>query len=114
VIGVISLVAERFHPFAYLGYMYVGEASTPVLAERVLGFLRAREFPEDANRFVALHATADVGHARLLRQLIVEVVNEYPEAADAIGHAFDCFTCVYPLPVWTAAFRAARREEGIE
>ena len=42
--------------------------------------------------------------------MIVKIVDDYPGAAEAIEHAFDCFAAVYPIPVWDAALCRAKRE----
>jgi hypothetical protein len=104
------MVAEREDPFAYLGYMYLFEGLTPILAERAQRFLAEKGFPAEAQRFIDVHAEEDIGHARGLRNLIIRVVREYPEAAAAIEYGFDCFACVYPLPIWAAALAHAREE----
>jgi hypothetical protein len=40
----------------------------------------------------------------------MRVVTEYPEAASAIDYGFDCFSTVYPLPIWKAALEHAQTE----
>jgi hypothetical protein len=104
------MLAERESPFAYLGYMYLLEGLTPLLTERAQGFLSARAIAAGARHFLDFHAREDIGHARRLHKLIVRVVRDYPEAAAAIEYGFDCFRCVYPLPVWAAALDHAREE----
>jgi hypothetical protein len=108
--AVCRMLAERESPFTYLGYMYLLEGLTPLLAERALAFLRARAIAVSARHFLDFHAREDIGHVRRLRKLIVRVVRDYPEAAAAIDYGFDCFRCVYPLPVWAAALDHAREE----
>jgi len=110
VAAVCRMLAERESPFAYLGYMYLLEALTPILAERAQAFSGAKGIPAEARDFIDFHAKEDIGHALRLRNLIVRVVREYPEAATAIEYGFDCFTCVYPLPVWAAALEHVREE----
>jgi hypothetical protein len=104
------MLGERENPFSYLGYMFLFEGLTPVLTARAQKFLERAGFPARAQRFIDAHAEEDVGHATLLRDLVIRVVQEYPEAADAIGYGFDCFAVVYPLPVWKAALEHARAE----
>jgi hypothetical protein len=110
VAAVCRMLAERESPFAYLGYMYLLEGLTPQVTEWGRRFLGARAIAEDARHFIDFHAQEDIGHVRRLRKLIVRVVREYPEAAAAITHGFDCFSCVYPLPVWAAALEHARQD----
>jgi Iron-containing redox enzyme len=108
--AVCRMLAERESPFAYLGYMYLLEALTPQLAERAQGFLRAQGIAEGAREFIDVHAAEDIGHALRLRNLIVRVVGDYPETEAAIEYGFDCFACVYPLPVWAAVLTHTREE----
>lgn len=108
------LLAERDDPFAYLGYIFLFEALTPVLTERAQAFLAAKAFPNEARHFIDLHATEDVAHARLLADLIERVVNDFPSSAEAIEYGFDCFAAVYPLPIWDAALARARVEIAAE
>jgi hypothetical protein len=104
------LLAERESPFAYLGYMYLFEVLTPLLTERAQKLLAAKGFPVEARSFIDFHAEEDVGHASTLRNLVGCVVRDYPEAAPAIEYGFDCFSQVYPLPIWTTALQHAREE----
>jgi hypothetical protein len=104
------MLGERENPFSYLGYMYLFEAMTPVLAERTQAFLKAHGFPTDAQVFIDVHAKEDIGHASLMRDLLVQVATDFPDAMPAIEHGFDCFAAVYPLPIWRSAVEHARRE----
>lgn len=106
------LIAETQNPFAYLGYMYPFESMTPILTSRVLSVLEKKGFPAGATGFIQFHAEEDIAHAKMLRTLIERVVRDYPEAAEAIDWAFDCFACVYPLPVWQACLDHASIELG--
>jgi hypothetical protein len=106
----VRLLAERENPFAYLGYMYLFEALTPVLTAKLQQILSAKAFPAGSRHFVDFHATEDIAHAKALRALVERVVAEYPEAAPAIEYAFDCFAVVYPFPIWLAACAHARAE----
>ena len=102
------MLAERENPFAYLGYMYLLEALTPILAGRTREFLINKGIPAEARHFIDFHAEEDIGHAKGLRNLIIRVVSDHPDAAPAIDYGFDCFRCVYPLPIWTAALEHAQ------
>ncbi len=110
--AVCRMLAEREKPTAYLGYMYLLEAMTPTLAERVRQFLAAKGIAPDAQEFIDLHAKEDIHHARGLRNLILRVVRDDPDAAAAIEYGFDCFTSVYPLPVWAAAWEHVHKERN--
>ncbi len=106
----VRLIAQLESPFAYLGYMYPFEALTPVLTERIQQVLVRKNFPEDSKKFIDFHASEDIAHAKALRAFIERVVKGYPDAADAIEYAFDCFAVVYPLPVWKTAMQHAMEE----
>jgi hypothetical protein len=104
------MLAEREDPFAYLGYMYLFEAMTPILTERVQGFLKAIGFPAEAQKFIDFHAEEDIAHANVLRTLIERSLMRFPESASAVEYGFDCFEAVYPLPIWAAALERTRQE----
>lgn len=102
-----KLLAERENPFAYLGFMYLFEALTPTLSQRAMQALARKHFPAAAQTFIDLHATEDVKHTAFLRGLITKVVRDFPDAAAAIQYGLECFACVWPLPVWDAAYARA-------
>jgi heme oxygenase-like protein len=104
------MLAERENPFAYLGYMYLLEELTEVMLARSMKLLAAKGLPARASPFLDFHAKADVGHSNQLRGLIVRVVGDYPDAAEAIAYGFDCFALVFPMPIWETALRHARQE----
>jgi pyrroloquinoline quinone (PQQ) biosynthesis protein C len=104
------MLAERESPFCYLGFMYLFEALTPILTERAQHFLTAHGFPVTARHFIDVHATEDVAHASMLADLVDRIASEYPDQAGAIEYGFDCFSSVYPLPIWNAALRHAREQ----
>lgn len=104
------LLVQQESPFSYLGYMYLIESMTPILTARVQEFLAAKGFPREAQHFIDVHAAEDIGHADVMRRLVVDVVRDYPEEAAAIEYGFDCFAAVYPLPIWNVALANARAE----
>jgi Iron-containing redox enzyme len=103
----VRLIAQSENPFAYLGYMYPFEALTPVFTERMQQVMARLRFPGDARHFIDFHAKEDIAHAKALRAFVERVVGDYPDAAEAIEYAFDCFAAVYPLPIWRAAINHA-------
>jgi hypothetical protein len=105
--GVWWMMVQQRDPFAYLGAEYLFEALTPLVADAVQPFLARKGFQEKAMGFIRFHAAEDPAHTRLMRQLIRDVVDQYPEAADSILHGMRCFRAVYPLPVWQGAFDRA-------
>jgi hypothetical protein len=94
-------------PFCYLGYMFLLEGTTAVLAERYRAALEAKGSEVE---FVTAHAREDEEHTRYLRDQIARIVRQVPDAAPAIEYGFDCLAAVYPLPVWSAALSRARSE----
>lgn len=106
----VRWLAQCENPFAYLGYMYPFEALTPVFTARIQQVLARQKLPAEAQRFIDFHATEDIAHAKALRAFVERVVADYPEAAEAIEFAFDCFAAVYPLPIWRAAINHALAE----
>lgn len=95
-------------PFCYLGLIYPFEALTPIVCARAQEIFHRRGVLTGASEFVDFHVVADVGHARLMRLLIKQVVTKFPEARSAIEYGMECFLHVYPLPVWNEALRRAR------
>jgi hypothetical protein len=108
--AVTRMLGDREDPFSYLGYMYLFEGLTPTITERAQKALYAKGFPIQAREFVDMHATEDIGHTKLLSGLIERVCLDFPDAAEAIEYGFDCFTSVYPLPIWEAAYARALAE----
>jgi len=104
------MLGESESPFAFLGYMYPFETLTPILTERAQGFLKMHGFPVEAQVFIDTHAEEDIGHANLLNLLVKRVVNDFPAAKEDILYGFDCFTHVYPTPIWAQALENARTE----
>jgi hypothetical protein len=105
-----KMLGEVEDPFSYLGFMYLFEALTPTLNQRAQQFLARKQFPTAAQRFIDLHATEDVKHTAFLKGLIIKVVKDYPGTCSAIEYGLECFACVYPVPVWDAAFARALAE----
>jgi hypothetical protein len=106
----VRLIAQNENPFAYLGYMYPFEALTPVFTERMQQVMARLKFRAEGRHFIDFHAKEDIAHAKALRAFVERVVGDYPQAAEAIEYAFDCFAAVYPLPIWRAAINRALTE----
>jgi hypothetical protein len=103
------MLAERESPFCYLGYVYLLESTTPVLTDRVQRHLQGRQAGKTA-KFIALHAKEDIKHQSLIREQTKRIVDAFPEAAHAIEYGLDCFSLIYPAPVWKTALDRARQE----
>lgn len=105
--AVVRMLAEHESPFSYLGYIYLLEGTTAVVAVRMQEALEAKDVPVE---FISEHAAADEEHAQYVREQIRRVVDDEPEQAAAIEYGFDCFAGVYPHPIWAAALERAKRE----
>lgn len=105
--GVWWMLARQREPLAYLGPLYFFEGLTPMLAERVLRVFAERGLMKDAAKFVEFHAEADIRHQNLLRKLVMDMVDLFPNAAEEMEYALDCLMAVYPVPVWDEVFRRA-------
>lgn len=105
--AVKRMLAEHEDPAAYLGFMYIFEALTMILAKSALEAMNERGFPMVGREFLELHAVEDIRHTDIIVNIIHEVVQRWPERAEAIEYGFDCFANVYPIPVWEAAYQRA-------
>lgn len=102
------VLSEREDPFSYLGFMYLFESLTPVVAQEAQKFMAARQMSGTGIKFIDLHAVEDIKHIEWMRDLINRVVERYPTSEEAIEYGFDCFRAVYPLPVWERAWQDAQ------
>jgi hypothetical protein len=109
VCAVKRMLAEREDPASYLGFMYIFEALTMLIARNALDVMNARGFPTEGREFIDLHAVEDVRHTDIIINIIQKVVTIWPERAASIDYGFDCFALVYPVPVWQAAQRRANQ-----
>lgn len=101
-------LGEHCHPAAYLGFMYIFEALTPIMATKAQEIMGAANYLPAAREFVDLHATEDIRHTNMILAVIEEVVSTDPAAGEAILFGLRSFTGVYPLPVWNAAYERAK------
>lgn len=58
--------------------------------------------------FIVFHSAEDPRHAKLMQELIIQVIEKYPTAMESIAYGYDCFEFVYPVPVWRCAYQRAR------
>ena len=116
--GMWLMLARMRDPFAYLGAEYLFENLTPILAESIQPFLTKKGMTSKSLEFIQFHAEEDPKHARLMQELIRQVVEQYPSAMESIAYGYDCFEFVYPIPVWRCAYQRAletrARKVGIE
>jgi hypothetical protein len=100
-VGAVCLrVARDGDPLGYLGYVYLFEATTAVVAPRFHQALVGRGRPVP---FVEVHAVEEARHAADVRGQIDRAVRATPGSAAAIEAGFDYLAAVYPLPVWAPA-----------
>jgi hypothetical protein len=104
VAAVARLLCEEQHPLTHLGFFYLLEGTTSLIAPRLHEVLKARG---TKSPFTKLHAEEDKGHASALATKIREIVEIDPAAAAEIEYGYDCFVVAYPIPVWAAALDRA-------
>lgn len=104
------MITKLRDPFAYLGALYPFEGLTPIVSQRVMAVLAKSGFPENAKEYLSFHATEDIKHANLIKAMINETAERYPEARESIIDGMERFLAVYPIPVWNAAYERAKAE----
>lgn len=102
-ISVVQYLGNRCHPLCHLGYMYFFEKFTVMITEVISPYLSEANYPDDSLEFMRLHAMEDERHTAMLREVILECADKYPEASEEINYGFDCFRQVYPHPIWGMA-----------
>lgn len=107
VAGMWWMIVRQRDPFAYLGALYLFEGLTPTVTGLVKASLQRKGFTEKSLEYIEFHSTEDIKHANLVRYLISEVAETYPESVESMKYGFRCFRAVYPIPLWQAAFRRA-------
>ena len=105
--GMWWMLAKMRDPFAYLGAEYLFESLTPILSDRVKPYLAKKGMTSSSLEFIEFHAEEDPKHAKLMQELIIQVAEKYPSAAESIAYGYDCFEFVYPIPVWSCAYERA-------
>ncbi len=110
VAAVCRFLGEHTHPASYLGFMYIFEGLTPIVATRAQAVMATVTYAPAAREFVDLHAKEDIRHTHMIVGVIKDLIALDPTAAEAIRFGYRTFENVYPIPVWTAAFERAKRE----
>jgi len=105
--GMWWMIVRQRDPFDYLGALYLFEGLTPTVTGLVKANLQAKCFTEKSLEYIEFHSTEDVKHANLVRFLISEVAETFPDAVESIKYGFQCFRAVYPIPLWRAALQRA-------
>lgn len=100
VAAIARMLCDECHPLTHLGFFYLLEGTTSVMAPGMLKILQTRGIESP---FVVEHAVEDREHAATLRKKVQEIVNMDPVVADEIEYGYDCFATAYPLSVWNAA-----------
>jgi hypothetical protein len=101
------MLAHMRDPFMYLGAVYLFEGLTPIITGMAKSHLLEKGM-QDSIEFIEFHSTEDIRHTNLMRHMLKEAVEQYPEAAEAMLYGLDCFLHVYPLPVWQTAYERAK------
>jgi hypothetical protein len=101
-------LAEHEDPFSLLGVIYLIEGIAPELNQKVKEAI-ARKLTRPApalssSEFVDSHAEENEAHTRYMEKVIGQVVATCPSSSSAIEYGFDCFSLVYPLPIWHGAW----------
>jgi hypothetical protein len=102
--AVARMLCEECHPLTHLGFFYLLEGTTSIMAPRLFEVLQARGIKSP---FVTEHAVEDTKHAATLAEKVQEIVNIDPVVVGEIDYGYDCFATVYPLLVWNAALDRA-------
>lgn len=111
VAAMCRMLGEHADPACYLGFMYIFEALTPVMAARVQAVMDRKGYRPEAREFIDLHATEDIRHTDMIVKAIEDLIAIRPGAGDHVLHGFECFAQVYPVPVWNEALTRARVEQ---
>lgn len=112
VAAMCHFLGEHCHPASYLGFMYIFEALTPIMATEAQKAMSASGYAAEAREFIDLHAMEDIRHTDMIVAVIEQLLACDPTAGDAILFGFRAFETVYPLPVWSAAHDRALAEIG--
>jgi hypothetical protein len=107
VAAVCHFLGEHCPPAAYLGFMYIFEALTPIMAEQAQKVMSTSDYLPEAREFVDLHATEDIRHTDMIIAVIDKLIRIQPSAGEAIVFGLNAFLAVYPIPVWDAAYQRA-------
>jgi hypothetical protein len=113
VAGVWWMIVKVRDPFAYLGALYLFEGLTPTVADLVRQNLKTRGLAKNLE-YIEFHSTEDVKHANLVKHLISSVATTFPESVESIKHGFQCFKAVYPIPLWSAAYRRSLADASVD
>ncbi len=106
-------LCHKRDPFAYLGAVYPFEGLTPIVTEMVKPFLKDKGMKRKTMEFVDYHSTADLEHTALVKELIENIADEYPESKVSICYGIEYFLSVYPLPAWSSAYKRAKLKLGV-
>jgi hypothetical protein len=98
------LLCEEAHPLSHLGFFYLLEGTTAIMAPRLAAVLQNRDV---SSPFIQLHAIEEEEHTAYLKDKISDIVRVDRAAAKEIEYGYDCFALAYPLPVWHAAWERA-------
>jgi len=92
----------------YLGALYPFEGLTPIITDMVRPFLKEKGMKRKSMEFVDYHSTADLEHTAMVKKLIENIVDEYPESRESICYGIEYFLAIYPMPAWERACKRGR------
>ncbi len=101
------MLAHKRDPFAYLGGLYLFEGLTPLISAQTRPLLEASGMTRSSLEYIEFHAEEDIKHQNLVRFLIDDLIEAYPQAMPSLIHGIDCFEYVYPIPCWRSAYSRA-------
>jgi hypothetical protein len=107
VAAVCHFLGEHCPPASYLGFMFIFEALTPIMATRAQTLMDRSGYKQEAREFIDLHATEDIRHTDMLIGVIEDLLRIDPTAGKSILFGFNVFKNVYPIPVWASAHQRA-------
>ena len=105
--GVWWRMTNTENPWGNLGAEYLFEHLTKRAAQALVPVFQRHGLQAEGLKFIIDHATEDAKHGEMVRQLISEAVTRHPESEAAMIRCFDYFRQVYPIPVWTEAYKRA-------
>ncbi len=106
-----SFLKHKRDPFAYLGALYPFEGLTPIVSGIIKTHLREIGMSRDTLNFVDYHSTADIEHTDLVKEMIEEIADTFPESKESICYGLEYFLNVYPLRAWEAGYKRVLAEE---
>lgn len=93
-------------PFALIGACYLCKSLWPSWAKVMRQDLKAINLPAAARDAIAQREMAGRKKAALLRALIEDINEDYPQTENSLAAGFETLMQVYPLRFWSALVRS--------